>query len=238
MSFTDVIAQGCFTWNIPLPEGALEGLEEYTRLLLEKNQVMNLTAITEPDQVAVRHMLDCLFQLSCGDFEGKRVIDIGSGGGFPGIPLQIARPSARFLLLDSRKKRVDFLQEVCDAMGLPAETMAGRAEEAARQKQLREKFDIAVSRAVAPMNILCELCLPFVRPGGLFLAMKSQNEGAEQEIQGAQKAIRTLGGRLKEQRSYQLPGTDVHHQVVVIEKVKNTPPAYPRRYAKIESAPL
>ena len=96
----------------------------------------------------------------------------------------------------------------------------------------------AVSRAVAPMNILCELCLPFVRPGGLFLAMKSQNEGAEQEIQGAQKAIRTLGGRLKEQRSYQLPGTDVHHQVVVIEKVKNTPPAYPRRYAKIESAPL
>ena len=129
MSFTDVIAQGCFTWNIPLPEGALEGLEEYARLLLEKNQVMNLTAITEPDQVAVRHMLDCLFQLSCGDFEGKRVIDIGSGGGFPGIPLQIARPSARFLLLDSRKKRVDFLQEVCDAMGLPAETMAGRAEE-------------------------------------------------------------------------------------------------------------
>ena len=238
MNFTDVIAQGCFTWNIPLPDGALEGLEEYTRLLLEKNQVMNLTAITQPDQVAVRHMLDCLFQLSCGDFEGKRVIDVGSGGGFPGIPLQIARPSARFLLLDSRKKRVDFLQEVCDAMELPAETMAGRAEEAARQKQLREKFDIAVSRAVAPMNILCELCLPFVRPGGLFLAMKSQNEGAEQEIRGAANAIRMLGGKLKEQRAYRLPGTDVDHQMVVIEKVKHTPPAYPRRYAKMESAPL
>ena len=105
MSFQEIIRQGCSTWNISLPEGALQGLEQYNQLLLEKNKVMNLTAITQPEEMAVRHMLDCLFLLSCGEFEGKKIVDIGSGGGFPGLPLQIARPSAQFLLLDSRKKR-------------------------------------------------------------------------------------------------------------------------------------
>lgn len=238
MEFQQIITQGCFTWNIQLPEQAPARLEEYSRLLLEKNQVMNLTAITQPEEVALRHMLDCLFLLSCGQFAGKQVIDVGSGGGFPGIPLQIARPEARFLLLDSRKKRVDFLEETCRALELPAQTMAARAEEAARRKELRERFDLAVSRAVAPLNILCELCLPFVRPGGLFLAMKSDNQAAEQELAQAQNAIRRLGGRWKEGVKYLLPGTDVAHQVLVIEKEKPTASAYPRRYAKIESAPL
>lgn len=238
MEFQQIITQGCFTWNISLPEQAPEQLEQYSQLLLEKNKVMNLTAITQPEEVALRHMLDCLFLLSCGQFEGKKVIDVGSGGGFPGLPLQIARSEARFLLLDSRKKRVDFLAETCRALGLPAQTMSTRAEEAARQKDLREQFDLAVSRAVAPLNILCELCLPFVRPGGLFLAMKSDNQAAEQELAQAQGAIHRLGGRLKEQKKYLLPGTDAAHQVLVIEKQKPTPPAYPRRYAKIESAPL
>ncbi len=236
MSFQEIIRQGCSTWNISLPEGALQGLEQYNQLLLEKNKVMNLTAITQPEEMAVRHMLDCLFLLSCGEFEGKKIVDIGSGGGFPGLPLQIARPSAQFLLLDSRKKRVDFLAEVCQTMALPAQTLAARAEEAARQKDLREQFDMAVSRAVAPLNILCELCLPFVRLGGLFLAMKSDNPAAEQEI--AQNAVRRLGGRLAEQKRYALPGAETAHQVVVVKKEKPVPSAYPRRYAKIESAPL
>lgn len=238
MEFQQIITQGCSTWNIPLPEQAPGQLEEFSRLLLERNQVMNLTAITRPEEVALRHMLDCLFLLRCGQFEGKDIIDIGSGGGFPGIPLQIARPGARFLLLDSRKKRVDFLEEVCRAMNLPARAVAARAEEAARQKDLRQQFDLAVSRAVAPLNILCELCLPFVRPGGLFLAMKSDNEAARQEIGQAQNAIRRLGGQWKGQQRYLLPGTDVAHQVLVIQKERPTPGAYPRRYAKIESDPL
>lgn len=238
MSFQEIIRQGCSTWNISLPEGALQGLEQYNQLLLEKNKVMNLTAITQPEEMAVRHMLDCLFLLGCGEFEGKKIVDIGSGGGFPGLPLQIARPSAQFLLLDSRKKRVDFLAEVCQTMALPAQTLAARAEEAARQKDLREQFDMAVSRAVAPLNILCELCLPFVRLGGLFLAMKSDNPAAEQEIAQAQNAVRRLGGRLAEQKRYALPGAETAHQVVVVKKEKPVPSAYPRRYAKIESAPL
>lgn len=238
MEFQQIITEGCFTWNIALPEEAPRRLEQYSRLLLEKNKVMNLTAITQPEEMATRHMLDCLFLLNCGEFEGKRVIDVGSGGGFPGIPLQIACPEARFLLLDSRKKRVDFLEEVCQAMNLPAQTLAARAEEAVRQKGMREQFDLAVSRAVAPLNVLCELCLPFVRPGGLFLAMKSDNPAAEQEIAQAQNAVRRLGGRMKEQKKYSLPGANIAHQVLIIQKEKSAPAAYPRRYAKIESDPL
>ena len=238
MSFAQVIRQGCSTWNIPLPEEAVEQLEQYSQLLLEKNQVMNLTAITEPEQVALRHMLDCLYQMKCVDFAGKQVVDVGSGGGFPGVPLQIANPTARFLLLDSRKKRVDFLQEVCQTMGLPARALAGRAEEVVWQKGMRESFDVAVSRAVAPLNILCELCMPFVKPDGFFLALKSHNPAAQQEVLAAGQAIQKLGGKLVQQASYRLPGTEIDHQVVVVEKVGHTPSGYPRRYAKIESAPL
>lgn len=238
MDFQQIIAQGCFTWNISLPEGAAQRLEQYSDLLLEKNKVMNLTAAARPEDVAARHILDCLFLLNCGEFEGKRAVDVGSGGGFPGVPLQIARPEARFLLLDSRKKRVDFLEEVCQTMGLPACALAARAEEAARQKEMREQFDIAVSRAVAPLNVLCELCLPFVRPGGRFLAMKSDNPAAEQEIARAQNAIRRLGGRIREQKRYLLPDGETAHQVVIVQKEKPAPTVYPRRYAKIESSPL
>ena len=238
MTPEQLLREGLAVYGLPADAAAIEGLEEFSRRLLERNQVMNLTAITEPEQVALRHIVDCLYQLRCVDFAGKRVVDVGSGGGFPGVPLQIAQRDARFLLLDSRKKRVDFLQEVCGAMNLPARTMAGRAEEAARQKDLREAFDIAVSRAVAPLNVLCELCLPFVKKGGFFLAMKSDNEAAAAEVEQAQSAIGKLGGLLRRRDAYTLPGTDVAHQVLVIEKVKPTPPAYPRRYAKIEGEPL
>ena len=163
-------------------------------------------------------MLDCLYQMKCVDFAGKQVVDVGSGGGFPGVPLQIANPTAQFLLLDSRKKRVDFLQEVCQTMGLPARALAGRAEEVVWQKGMRESFDVAVSRAVAPLNILCELCMPFVKSGGFFLAMKSHNPAAQQEVLAAGQAIQKLGGKLVQQASYRLPGTEIDHQVVVVEK--------------------
>ena len=238
MSFTKTVEQGCFTWNIPVSAEMLTQWERYVELLLEKNQVMNLTAITEPEEVAVRHILDCLFQLTCASFAGKKVIDIGSGGGFPGVPLQIAAPDARFTLLDSRKKRVDFLAEVSEKLGLPAEPISARAEEFCAQKGRRESYDLAVSRAVAPLNILCELCLPFVKVGGMFLAMKSDNEAAAEEIDTAKSAIRKLGGRLAECRAYQLNGGEIRHQMVLIQKEKPTPPAFPRRYAKIEASPL
>lgn len=238
MSFTDIVLQGCSTWNIEIDKEAAEKLEKYAELLVEKNKVMNLTAITEMDEIATRHMLDCLYQMKCADFAGKRVVDIGSGGGFPGIPLQICNASAEFLLVDSRKKRVDFLTEVCEALRLSTTTRAGRAEEIVAEKNMREAFDIAVSRAVAPLNVLCEICLPFVRVGGAFLAMKSDNENASVEIVSAQRAIRTLGAKIESCEKYTLPNADTAHQVVVIKKVGPTPPKYPRRFAKIEAEPI
>lgn len=238
MTFADIILKGCSTWNIEIDDEVAANLEKYAELLIEKNKVMNLTAITQMDEVATRHMLDCIYQLKCADFAGKRVIDIGSGGGFPGIPLQICCPTSEFLLVDSRKKRVDFLEEVCQELGLAAKTRAGRAEELVAEKNMREAFDIAVSRAVAPLNVLCEICLPFVRVGGVFLAMKSDNENASVEIVSAQRAVRVLGATLESCEKYTLPETDVAHQIVVIKKTSATPAKYPRRFAKIEAEPI
>ena len=210
---------------------------QYGAMLLEKNQVMNLTAITEPEAVAQLHFLDCLalLQLAVADFGGKKVIDIGCGAGFPGIPLLIAQPDLDLTLLDSLGKRVDFLQETAQAMDLKRiQCVHARAEEFARQH--REKFDIATSRAVAQLNILCELALPLVKVGGQFLAMKSVD--SDQEVQSAKSAIAQLGGKIGKIWDYTIPGTDIRHRVVIIQKQHPTPAAYPRPFARIKKAPL
>ena len=165
-----------------------------------------------------------------------RVIDIGSGAGFPGIPLKIADPSVDFTLLESNGKRITFLTKLCAALGVSAAFIHARAEESSHSPDVRECFDAAVSRAVASLNVLCELCLPFVRVGGLFLAMKGADSDAE--IAEAENAIRSLGARFAGNYDYIIPGTDITHRVVIIEKVSPTPDAYPRRFARISKNPL
>lgn len=179
--------------QLGLDTGSIPALTEFSRRLLEKNQVMNLTAITEPADVARLHLLDCACLLTAADFRGKQVVDVGTGAGFPGMPLRLLEPDFDLTLLDSLGKRIDFLQETVDAMGLQrVRCVHARAEEFARQH--REQFDIAASRAVAQLNVLCELALPLVKVGGQFLAMKSVD--TDDEIQRARSAIAQLGGKI------------------------------------------
>lgn len=210
-------------------------LERFSRMLLEKNQVMNLTAITDPREVAALHLLDSLALTGLAGLAGRAVVDVGTGAGFPGVPLAIALPSARVTLLDSLGKRVDFLRESCRALGLEnVECVHERAEDFARER--RESFDLAVSRAVAALPMLCELCLPLVRVGGAFWAMKSVD--TREEISAAQNAVRLLGGRMETVRDYTVPTTEVVHRVVCIRKTAPTPEKYPRRFALIKKQPL
>ena len=220
-----------------VPAQAPEQLAEYGRLLLEKNQVMNLTAIREPDQVARLHMLDCAALLNCADLAGKTLLDVGTGAGFPGMVLKILQPDLSLRLLDGLAKRLDWLETVADALGLEdIQRFHGRAEEYALQPGFRDSFDLVTARAVADFRLLAELCLPFVRPGGKFLAMKSVD--CQEELDSAAHAIKLLGGRLLEPFDYTIPGTDVTHRVVRIQKVAPTLKGYPRRWAKMQKAPL
>ena len=221
--------------DLQLPTAGVDALMQYADALLETNKVMNLTAITDPTDVATLHFLDSAALLKLADFNGKRVVDVGTGAGFPGMPLRILEPSIRLTLLDSLGKRIHFLQGVCDQLGFAdVACVHARAEEFAAQH--RETFDIATSRAVASLPLLAELSLPLVKVGGYFLPMKAVD--SDEELSSAARAISILGGRLKEVKDYRIPGTEVTHRLVVIEKVKPSPAKYPRAFAKIKKAPL
>lgn len=211
-------------------------LEHYGQLLTEKNQVMNLTAITDPVEVAQKHMLDCAALLGAARFQGKSVIDVGSGAGFPGLVLKLCEGSIDLTLLDSLQKRVDWLEEAAQALGVSVTALHGRAEELGKTPELREQFDIATARAVADLRILCELCLPLVKVGGVFLAMKA--EDCRDEVDAAGRCISLLGGRLLKSYTYQVPGTDLTRRVIRVEKIAPTAEKYPRRFARIQKAPL
>ena len=223
--------------GLELSDGQKQTLCDFGAAVVKQNEVMNLTAITEPEKVAQLHMLDCAALLDVACFEGKTLIDVGTGAGFPGLPLKILVPSLNVTLLDSLNKRVDWLNEVAGQLGLAGVTaIHARAEEQAQVKGFRDSFDFATARAVAELRLLCELCLPYVKVGGCFLAMKSVD--SDRELEEAAHCIKLLGGRVQGCHDYTIPGTDVSHRLVVIQKVAPTLKGYPRRWAKIQKEPL
>lgn len=217
--------------GLSFTEEQLEQFTKYYELLVETNKVMNLTAITEPEEVAVKHMIDSLLAYDA-DMAGKTLADVGTGAGFPGVPLKIAEPSIRLTLLDSLAKRMNWLSGLLPELGVEAEIVTARAEEHA--VSCREQYDIATSRAVARLNVLAELCLPYVRTGGRFLAMKGAL--AQEEVDEAKRGIEKLGGRVA--GIYEYPVADTVHRAVIVEKLRPTPAQYPRPFAKIKKSPL
>ena len=226
------LLEGLPTLGLTLPEERIDTLCAFGEAVVKQNEVMNLTAITEPEAVGKLHLLDCLTVLTLADLRGKTLIDVGCGAGFPGVPLAIACPEAKITLLDSLGKRIKWLEEVLPTLGIWAETVTARAEEAVSER--REQYDFATSRAVARLNILLELTAPYVKVGGAVLAMKGS--AAREELAECKNAISRLGLKLETLREYPMDGTA--HTVIVLRKIKPTPPAYPRRYAKIKQAPL
>lgn len=236
--FTQYLQQAAIDYGIELNDKQLQAFTCYYQLLLEWNEKMNLTAITDPQEVAVKHMID---SLSCYDAtffpEKCRVVDVGTGAGFPGIPLKIYRPDLQLTLVDSLNKRLTFLQCVTDQLGLTDVSIVhARAEEGARKRELRDKFDVALSRAVARLNVLSELCLPFVTRGGVFIALKGAQY--EEEVNEAKQAIDVLGGKLIKIQPVKLPGLVDKRAVLYIRKEKPTPGVYPRKPGTPEKKPL
>lgn len=230
-----IISNGFGQFGLECTDEMLLQFKTYYDYLTERNAVMNLTAISGEENVARLHFLDCCALRGLYDFSGKSVIDIGSGAGFPGIPLKIAEPSIELTLLDSHQKRVSFVREVCEMLGFnDVHCLCERAEDACAD--IGGSFDLAVSRAVARLNILCELCLPFVHVGGAFIAMKGPS--IAEELPEAANAISVLGGKVSEVKEYNIPGTDITHSAVIIEKVRRCPELYPRQFGQIKKKPL
>lgn len=223
-------------FGVEIDDGAFHRLDTYAELLVETNKQFNLTAITEPDEVTVKHFADCLALFGVVQFpENASVIDVGTGAGFPGLVLKLYRPDLQVTFLDSTKKKLGFIEAVLSAVSLSGETVHLRAEEAGRAPKFRQKFDFATARAVSDLRNLAEYCLPLVRVNGLFLAMKSA--AADEEITAAKSALALMGGKIEENRVFKLvENTD--RRVVLVRKISQTPPKYPRPSAKIAKNPL
>ena len=233
----NLLKEGAAAFGVSIDENIQEKFSTYTRLLLEWNEKVNLTAVTEEREIIVKHYLDSLSLGSLAEFDGKRMIDVGTGAGFPGIPLKICYENLDVTLLDSLEKRVRFLDVVIDALSLKnIRAVHGRAEEYGIKPEYREKYDYAVARAVAGLPVLCEYCLPFVKTGGLFIAMKGPS--VEEELQEAGKAISVLGGELVGVSKFVLPFSDYERSVVLIKKCRHTPAGYPRKSGKPTKSPL
>lgn len=238
MSFIDELNTVANEYGLQLTTDQLTQFNQYYELLIEWNKKINLTAITEPKEVAIKHIVD---SLSCFNeklfAENSSLIDVGTGAGFPGLPLKIFFPSLKLTLLDSLNKRVKFLQLVVDTLGLKdVKVIHARSEEAARNKLYREQFDMATASAVARLPILCEYCLPFVKQDGMFIALKGRQY--EEEIAEAGKAIKILGGKLIEAMPVKLPELDDKRAVIYIQKIKATPKTYPRKAGTPERNPI
>lgn len=235
---TKILTDGCENLGITLSEEQIEQFMLYYEYLIEKNKVMNLTGITEFDDVMIKHFVDSLAVVKAVDMnQVHTLLDLGTGAGFPGIPLKIAFPHVEMVLLDSLNKRIKFLNEVIDKCRLEKITaIHGRAEELAKQKDYRENFDLCVSRAVANLSSLSEYCIPYVKMNGQFISYKSGN--IDMELKEAERAIKILGGQKKEVIRFQLPDSDIDRSLVVIDKVKATPGKYPRKAGMPSKEPL
>jgi 16S rRNA (guanine527-N7)-methyltransferase len=237
MNMKEILQNATKNFKINLSNTQLEQFETYFRLLVEWNEKINLTAITDAEGVAVKHFADCLtFFNHIEPKNSASIIDVGTGAGFPGVVLKIARPDINLTLLDSLNKRLVFLQEVLDKIGLDAQIIHSRAEDGANKPELRESFDFAVSRAVAQLNVLSEYCLPYVKVGGSFVALKGPS--AKQEIANADKALNILGGKVKASHEFTLPLDGSERTIIEISKAHHTPKTYPRNSGKIKSIPL
>lgn len=238
MTNVNTLIDGAKTIDINLSEKQIEKFILYKKLLQEWNKKINITSITEDREVDIKHFVDSIVPIKTNLFNGKlKVIDIGTGGGFPGVPLKIINEDLDILLLDSTNKKIRFLDEVIEKLELKnIEAYHGRAEELGRNEQFREKYDIAISRAVASLDTLSEYALPLVSIGGHFIAMKGPD--VEEELKLGQNAIKLLGGKVKNIEKIQLPNTDIIHSLIIIEKIKATPTKYPRAGGKPKKQPL
>ena len=234
----NTLNEGFKQLNIPYDEETERKFIKYRDLLKEWNQKINITSIEDDEDIYVKHFLDSVLLVNEDNYnEEKSIIDVGTGGGFPGLPLKIVNNNYKVTLLDSLRKRIDFLTIVANELLLDdVKFIHGRAEDFGQNKDYREKFDICVSRAVAPLNVLSEYCLPFVKKGGYFAAYKSENISSE--IENSEKAVRKLGGIVKEIREINLPGTDIIRKIIIIEKTEATDKKYPRKAGKPSKEPL
>ena len=222
--------------GISIDPQQLSRFETLSGLLVEQNKTMNLTAITDPDGIAVKHFADSISVLTAAEIpQGSRVLDVGTGAGFPALPLLIMRPDIDLTMIDSTAKKLKYVENTVNELGLIATTLHTRAEEAGQNKEYRESFDFVVSRAVAALNVLCEYCLPFVKKNGLFIAMKGAK--AQEEIDAARSAIKLLGGKIIAEKSFSLSDGG-ERTLVVIKKISQIPPKYPRPSAQIAKKPL
>jgi 16S rRNA (guanine527-N7)-methyltransferase len=229
--------QGLRELNLELSEYQKQQFMDYYEMLIEKNKVMNLTAITELSEVIKKHFLDSLSLIKVIELKNQKLLDLGTGAGFPGIPLKIVYPDLEIVLLDSLNKRLNFLQEVIDKLQLKKiSTLHGRAEDYGKNSNYREKFDLCVSRAVAKLSSLSELCVPYVNKDGFFISYKSGK--VEEELISSERAFKLLGARLETVSSFLLPGTEIERTLVVIKKVEKTPKNYPRSAGKPTKEPL
>jgi 16S rRNA (guanine527-N7)-methyltransferase len=238
MEIVDMLKKGASIYGIELNEVQIEQFLKYKELLKEWNEKINLTAITDDFGIINKHFIDSISILKSGVIkEGMRIIDVGTGAGFPGIPLKIIMPSLNVVLLDSLNKRINYLNNVIRELELEGiEAIHGRAEDFARKKEYREQFDIATARAVANMTVLSEYCIPYVKISGYFIAMKGPS--ADEELREAKNAIGTLGGKFKEIVETEILGDEFKHKLIVVEKVNSTLEKYPRKAGQIEKKPI
>lgn len=238
MNFDNILKEGLEKWDIEISENQKSQFKIYMDTLLEYNKVMNLTAIEDPKEIYIKHFLDSLSCLSI-DFikKGNSVIDVGTGAGFPAIPIKIMRPDIKITLLDSLNKRINFLKEVGERVSLEnVEYLHSRAEDAGNNKNYREKYDIALARAVASLPVLLEYCIPFVKKGGYFICQKGP--AAVEEIKEAEKALKILNCEIEKVFDIEIPFTELNHKIIVIKKVGETPKGYPRKAGKPSKEPI